>query len=189
MIDTLPEPPAALEQVIERKLLDCGLKAGGFTVRYEDYLQSVEVVILPPAGATPVHFACIREAAFPEIVTFEDRAMFRQYLDFEAELVRPQVLADAETALKEYGRWEGFPRRAGFASLNLYAHALEWHLGFAPGSLYKVSGDALEFDPPREDFLAARSLEHYAPVMAAMSYASASDRVRFFIIGNEKVAE
>lgn len=189
MIDTPSEPPAAQEQVIERKLLDCGLKSSGFTVRYEDYLQSIEVVISPPAGATLAHFACIREAAFPEIVTFEDGAMFRQYLDFQAKLVRPQVLADAEAALKGYGRWEGFPRRVEFASLDVYAHALERHLGFAPGSLFKVSGDALTFDPPREDFLAASSYERFVPVMAAMSYASASDRVHFGFIGNDKVRE
>lgn len=189
MMDASPEPLAAQEQVIERKLLDCGLKAGGFTVRHEDYLQSMEVVISPPAGATPAHFACIREAAFPEIVIFENGAMFRQYLDFQAELVRPQVLADAEAALKGYGRWNGFPRRADFATLDGYAPALERHLGFDPGALFKVSGDALTFDPPREDFLAAKSYERYTPVFAAMSYASASDKVQFFLIGNDKLAE
>lgn len=189
MIDTPPEPPAAQEQVIAQKLIGCGLKAEGFTVRYEDYLQSVEVVVTLGAGAMPGHFPCIREAAFPEIVTFEDRAQFRQYLEFEAELVRPRVLVDTEVALKEYERWEGFPRRVEYASLDAYAQALERHLGFTPGALFKVSGSALQFDPPREDFLAARSFERYAPVMAAMSYASASDKVQFFIIGNEKIAE
>lgn len=189
MIDTPPEPLAAQEQVIERKLLDCGLKAGEFTVRYEGELQSIEVVISTGAGDLPELFPCIREAAFPEIVTFKDVAMLVQYRDFETEIMRSQMLADAETSLREYGRWEGFPRRGDFATVDAYAQALERHLGFAPGSLFKVSGGALQFDPPREDFLSARSYQQYAPAMAAMKYASASDKVQFFIIGNEKVRE
>ncbi len=189
MIDTPPDPSLAQEQVIERKLLECGLKAGEFTVRYEDYLQSIEVVITSGAEATLELFPCIKEAAFPEIVTFEDGAMFQQYRDFESELARPRILADAEAALKNYGRWEGFPLRDDFAALDSYAQALERHLGFAPGSLFEVSGNGLSFNPPLEDFLAARSYERYAPVMAAMMYASASDKVQFFFIGNEKIAE
>lgn len=189
MIDTPPEPPPAQEQVIEQKLLDCGLKAGGFSVRYEDELQSIEVVITPAAEVLPEKFSCIREAAFPEIVTFEDRDMFGHYVAFEAELMRPQVLADSEAALKRYGFWEGFPRLGGFATLDGYAHALERHLGFASGSLFKVSGDALTFDPPRDEFLAAGSFERYAPVMAAMAFASASDNAHFYFIGNDKVRE
>lgn len=189
MIDTPPEPPPAQEQMIERKLVDCGLKAGGFTVKYEDELQGTEVVISPGAEASSELFPCIREAAFPEIVTFRDVAMFEQYRDFETEVMRPQMLADAETSLREYGRWEGFPRRGDFATLDAYAGALERHLGFAQGSLFKVSGGALQFDPPREDFLIARSYERYAPVMAAIKYASASSKVQFFVIGNEKIAD
>lgn len=100
MIDTPPEPPPAQEQVIERKLVDCGLKAGGFTVKYEDELQGTEVVISPVAEASSELFPCIREAAFPEIVTFRDVAMFEQYRDFETEVMRPQMLADAETSLR-----------------------------------------------------------------------------------------
>ena len=189
MIDTSPEPPAAQEQFIAQKLVGCGLKADGFTVRYENHLQSIEVVITPRAGATPELFPCIREAAFPDIVTFEDGAMFQQYLDFETEIMRPQVLADAEAALKSYGRWEGFPRRGDFPALDAYAHALERHLGFAPGSLFKASGDALQFDPPREDFLSVRSFERYAPVMAARGYASAKEKVEFFVMGNDKMRD
>lgn len=189
MIDTPPEPPPAQEQVIEQKLLDCGLKAGGFSVRYENELQSIEIAIKPTAEVLTEQFSCIREAAFPEIVTFEDQKMFVQYMAFEAELMRPQALADSEVALKEYGLWEGFPRPGGFATLDGYAHALERHLGFASGSLFKVNGDALTFDPPRDEFLAAGSFERYTPVMAAMSFASASDNVQFYFIGNDKVRE
>lgn len=189
MINIPAEPPPSQEQIIEQRLLGCELTAGGFTVRYESELQSIEVVIRSAAGATSEQFGCIREAAFPEIVTFEDRDMFRQYVAFESELVRPQMLADSQAALKKYGLWEGFPRLAEFVALDGYAHALERHLGFGSGSLFEVSGDALTFDPPRDEFLAAGSFERYAPVMAAMSFASASDNVHFYFIGNEKVAD
>ena len=101
MIETPPEPLPAQEQVIEQKLLDCGLKVGGFTVKYEDYLDGIEVVITPVAGATPDHFDCIRGSIYPEFVRFEDYAMYDQYMAYEADLVRPQVLAEVEAALKE----------------------------------------------------------------------------------------
>ncbi|MBA4046130.1 MAG: hypothetical protein C0471_17185 [Erythrobacter sp.] len=189
MIDTPPEPPPAQEQVIEQRLLDCGLKAGGFTVRYEDYLDGIEVVITPLAGATPDHFDCIRGSIYPEFVRFEDYAMYEQYMAYEADLVRPQVLAEVEAALKERDLWDGFPDRAAFASMGDYVRALEKHAGIAPGSALRVEGDRLIFDPPRVDEGYAVAATQYSVILMVMVYAAAKERLNLGFIGNDKFRE
>ena len=190
MIDTPPEPTPSQEQVIERKLLDCGLKAGGFAVRYEDELQSIEVVIRSVAGAGLEHFACIREVAFPEIVTFEEPTMFQQYMDFEAELARPQVLADVEASLKERGLWDNFPARSRFATFAEYVQALEAHAGFTPGTILQVEGEGLvTVYPLREEPISAASTERVGVLLMVLHFASARDRFDIGLIGNDKVRE
>lgn len=190
MIDTPPEPAAAQEQLIEEKLIGCGLKAGGFSVRYEDYLQSIEVVITPAAGATPEQFGCINEAAFPEIVTFEDGPMFTQYIEYLDELYRPQALADAQAALTEQGLLKNFPAREDFGTLADYARALEAHAGFAPGTMLRFDGDkVLVFGPPSNAMLADTDLERLSVLLAVVLYASARDGFTIGFIGNDKIRE
>jgi hypothetical protein len=190
MIDTPPEPLPAQEQVIEQKLLACGLKAGGFAVRYEDKLQSIEVVIMPAAETAPEHFPCIREAVFPEIVTFQDGAMFSQYTDFQEELARPQALADAEAELRKRGLLERFPNRNNFATLAEYARAPETHAGWEPGSAIKAEGgNTLTFDPPRQSSFSGETVESYSVILLVMIYASVGAGVKIGFIGNEVVAE
>jgi len=108
---TPTEPPAAPEQVIEQRLIDCGLNKGGFTVKYEDYLQSIEIVINPTAGAREEHFSCIRQSTGHEIVTFDENAMQVAYLDYVSEIVRPQMLSDATAQLAERQLLAGFPEK------------------------------------------------------------------------------
>ncbi|WP_086608983.1 hypothetical protein [Erythrobacter donghaensis] len=190
MIDTPPEPPAAQEQLIESKLIGCGLKAEGFSVRYEDYLQSIEVRITPAAGATPEHFGCIKEAAFPEIVTFEDGPMFAQYNEYIGELYRPQILAGAQTALAEQGLLENFPAREDYSTPADYARALEAHAGFAPGTMLRFEGDkTLVFSPANNDMLAEADYERFAVLLNVIIFASARDGFTFGFTGNDKYRE
>lgn len=190
MIDMPPEPPPAQEQVIEQKLLACGLKSGGFTVRYEDYLQRIEVVITPAAGATPDHFGCIHEAAFPEIVTFEDRTMYQKYMAYVGELFRPQMLADLEANLRASGLWEDFPRREDYPLLADYARALEVHAGVEPGTAFRAENDKqLAFDPPLGDQAYAEFAERYSDLLMVGMYAAAMGDFSIGFTGNEKFRE
>ncbi len=189
MIDVPPEPLPTQERVIEQRLLDCGLNPGGFTVKYEDYLQSIEIVIEPSAGATSDNFACIREAAGNEIVTFEDGEMFAAYMDFTSELARPEMMVMYEGRLKEAGLWEDFPGREDFGSLEEYAEALEVHAGIKPGSALRVSGNGILFDPPSASHNYADFAERYSNLLSVVAYAATKDRVNFGFIGNERVAE
>lgn len=173
--------------MIEQKLLDCGLKAGGFTVRYENELQSIEVVITSAAGAASEQFGCIREAVFPEIVEFEDHAMYQQYTEFEEELIRPQVLAEFEANLRASGLWDDFPDRQDYPNLADFARALEAHAGIEPGTAFKVEGDnQLTFDPPRVDQDYAEFAERYSDLLAVALYAAAKEGFSFGFIGNDK---
>ena len=188
-MDTPPDPPPSPEQVIEQRLVECGLDRSGLSVRYQDYLQSIEIVISPSAGATSEDFACIKQAAGSEIVTFEDGDTFAGYTSFQAELARPEMLAQYERRLREAGLWEGFPRREGFETLQEYAVALEEHSGVGPGSALHVSGDSIAFDPPRDYATYADFAERYSNLFTVVSYASIRDRIGFGFIGNEAIAE
>jgi hypothetical protein len=189
MIDTPPEPALSQEQVIEHKLLDCGLAVGGFTVKYEDYLQSIEIVVTPSAGATSEDFPCINDASASEIVTFEDRATYTAFSDFRAELARPQMMAELEARLKERGLWEGFPNRQSFATDDEYAWALEAHGGHAPGSALKVSSFGVTLDPKLDDLDIASFNERYGDLLAIILYVSVRDGFSIGFIGNETVRE
>ena len=189
MIDVPPEPLPTQEQVIEHRLLDCGLDPGRFTVKYEDYLQSIEIFIEQSAGVTSDNFDCIREAAGNEIVTFEDGEMFAAYMDFASELARPDIMAMFEGRLKEAGLWEGFPVREDYGSLKEYAKALELHAGIKTGSALRVSGDSILFDPPSASHNYADFAERCVNLLSVVAYAVTKDRMNFGFIGNKRVAE
>ena len=189
MIDVPPEPFPYQEQVIEQRLIDCGLNTDGITVQYEDYLQSIEIVIAPSAGATWDDFECIRKATGYEIVMFQDETMLTAYTDFTSEQARPEMIAMYEGRLKEAGLWESFPDRQDFNSLPDYVEALEKHAGIEPGSALRVSGNGVIFDPPKASVDDADFVEKYSDLFAVIAYASAKDRLQFGFIGNERAPE
>lgn len=183
-------PPAANEQVIEQRLAECGLRRGGFTVKYEDYLQSIEIVITSAAGARTEHFPCIRQAIEHEIVSFADGGMHKAYSDYEAELLRPQMLESATAEVKKRGLLKNFPDRNSFPSLQLYAQALERHSGVAPGAALRVSGQTIVFDPPRGQANYSDFDKRYSSLLAVIMFATArGDFEDFGFIGNGAFAE
>ena len=194
MIDMPPVPPPSPEKVIEQRLIECGLDVSGVSIRYEDYLQSIEIVIRPTAGATADHFECIKNAAGYEIVTFEDREMYRAYSDYTAELARPEMLESLKARLQEKGLLEDLPERGNFENLEAYAKALEAHGGVAPGSVLRVYGDEILFYPPRDypprdDESPAAFLDHYSDLIGIIGYLSMRDGFGFAFIGNEQLSD
>jgi hypothetical protein len=182
-------PPLPYEQIIEQRLVQCGLKIEGLSVRYEDYLQSFEIVIRTTSGATTDHFECIKNAAGYEIVTFEDRDMYQAYGDYTSELARPQLLKSLKARLQERGLLEAFPERRDFESLETYARALEAHGGIEPGRALHVAGDGILFDPPRDENNPMAMFERYSDLMAIATYASMRDGWKLAFVGNGAVAE
>lgn len=181
-------PPLAPEQVVEQRLVKCGLSSGGFTVKYEDYLQSIEILITPASGARKDQFLCIRQAAGHEVVSFADSSMQKDYSSFETELLRPQMLESAESELKKRGILADFPDRNSFASLSLYAEALERHSGLIPKSTFRVSGMIIVFDPPRHHEGFSEFDRRYSNLMAVMAFAAARGDADFALIANAAVA-
>lgn len=177
-------PPPAHEQVIEQRLIACGLSRGGFTVKYEEYLQSIEIVITPTAGARRDDFPCIRQAAEYQIVSFADDSMQKAYSDFETGLLRPQMLESAAAELKKRGLLENYPDRKSCASLGLYAEALERHSGLLPRSTLKVSNAAIVFDPPRRETNFRDFDVRYSNLMAVITFAAARGDADFVFLGN-----
>ena len=176
--------------MIERKLLGCGLKAGGFTVRYEDELQSIEVVIRPAAGAGSEQFPCIFEAVWPEIVTFEDSVTTGQYYAYVGDRLHDQIVADAQASLKERGLLNGFPERRNYTSFADYIRALEAHAGFAPGSVLQIDGeDRVTIVFPESIEPAEASYERIATLFAVLRFASTNGEIKLGFVGNEKIRE
>lgn len=170
-------------------MLDCGLDRRGFTVTYEDYLQSIQVAIAPNSGATSENFGCIKNAASDEIVTFQDRAMFAAYTNFISQLPRPEMLAMMEARLNDTGLLEGLPDHEDFGSLAEYAAALEVHAGIEPRSALHVSGDTIVFDPQNNPSDDEGADERYSNLFAVISYATTRDRLSFGFTGNGEMAD
>lgn len=189
MIDFPTKLPVQQEQVISKQLVDCGLDPKAITVKYEDYLQSIEIVIRHGSRASENIFPCIHRAADYEIVNFEDPALQSAYTKFTTELYRPHMIAEATSKAEELGLLNGFPKRSDYRSLEKYARAIELHSGNAPGSVLKVSGESILFDPPRDaDF--KRFSDRYSKILAAIMYASAiGDMEGFGFIGNEAMTD
>ncbi|MCP3735391.1 hypothetical protein M9979_10970 [Sphingomonas sp. RP10(2022)] len=186
MID-MPEVPPAYEQVLTQKLIHCGLHHGGFTVKYERELQSVEIVIGQDAGAATKHFDCIREAAGHEIVTFENPELHQAYEDRVFKALRPKILADARAELERRGVLHSFPERSKFASDKLFAEALERQCGMKPGSFFVESQSGL-IGQPKPGRQSKADEERTACLMAAIMYVSAKgEPFKFGFVGNEAI--
>lgn len=187
MIEVPPNMPP--EQVIVQKLVACGLDRDAISVAWQDELQSIEVVIRRNARASADRFACIHKAAAMEIVTFEDQSLQSAYTDYTVELYRPRMIADARDELTKLGLLHFFPKRSDFVDLRKYAEALEQHCGLKSGSVLRVSGDAVTFDPPREKDAMAFT-KRYKKILAAVIYATAvGDLNEFGFIGNEAIVK
>ena len=187
MVDMPQTPPPAYELAVTQKLVRCGLRADGFTVRYEAELQAVEVVIGEGAGATTAHVECIRQAAGSEIVTIHDSAVRHAYENRVAEVVRPAMLASARAALERHGALKDFPRRSAYPSDKGFAEALERQCSLAPGSVFVEQAGKLILRPDAFD---GQSFDKLTCVLAAAQYAEArGDHFTFGIIGNEQVAD
>lgn len=185
MIDIPPEPPPYEEQIIEHRLVECGLDAEGISVQYDDDLQSFEIVIRPSAGATADHFKCIKEATGYATVTFEDREVLAAYFEFSSEFDRPQLLSELESKLRERSLWESFPDRQDHNSMEDYVRALEEQAGLAPGSALRVSDDGMIFDPPRDALNHADFRERIPDLLRVIWYASTKERLELGFIGGE----
>ena len=181
MIDLPPE------KVIEQRLVKCGLNPLGVSVIYEDYLQSIEVVIKPDAEVTSDQFGCIREAVASEIVTFFDPDMNRRYNDFVAKLLRPHMLDDARQSLEKIGRLANFPVRSAYGSDKLFAEAIEVHCGVPKRRALKEFGNGIAFMPPQEDHRDYdKFLAMYGCLFRAIAYVAANGELVVSLIGNEE---
>lgn len=185
MIDMPQVPPPAYAQMLTQKLLECGLRNGGFTVKYEDELQSVEIVIDKSARASAEHFDCIKEAVDHQIVTFKDSDLQQAYQDRVFETLRPKMLADARAELEKRGVLNGFPERSKFGSDKLFAEALERQCGMLPGSFFVQSEWGL-IGQPKLDGQSKADEDRMSCLMAAIMYVSArGDGFKFGFMGNE----
>jgi hypothetical protein len=185
MIDMPQVPPPAYEQVLTQKLLQCGLRKGGFSVKYENDLQSVEIVIDKEAGADAEHLDCIRQAAGYEIVTFKETELQQAYQDRVFEALRPEMLEDAQAELRKRGILDGFPDRSKFSSEKLFAEALERQCGMKPGSFFVESKWGLigQPKPVRQN---KADENRMSCLMAALTYVSAKgEDFKFGFLGNE----
>ena len=185
MIDMPPDPQSSHEQVIEEKLIQCGLKAGGFTVKYESELQSIAIVIEKQAGASRDNMDCIREAVDRGIVIFREDDIQKAYDEKIFEALKPKMLSDARAALDKVGLLNNFPERSNYASDKLFAEALERHCGIKPGAFFIESQGRLIVQPKLESRGKADE-GRMACLMNAVIYVGAKGgEFQFGFVGNE----
>ncbi|GGZ11941.1 hypothetical protein [Novosphingobium colocasiae] len=186
-MDQVPAVPASQEQIIEKRLVECGLVRTGISVRYERELESIEVIIRPEAAADQTQFECIKDAVGHELVRFTDGAMDAAYIEYKAEAARPQMLKSLTATLQERRLLQGFPVCDNFPSLSEYAKALEKHAGTKPGSALRVDGNTIVFDPPQTATFQGFTAE-YSDLLSVVMFASVRDHIRLVFIGNGAVA-
>jgi len=185
MLDMPQLPPPAYEQVLTEKLLHCDLRSGGFTVKYEDLLQSVEIVVEKETSVSTENFDCIRQAADYEIVTFKDSEVQKAYDARVFEAMRPKMLAEARDELEKRGVLKGFPERSKFASDKLFAEALERQCGMRPGSFFVPNKWGLSAQPKLGRRINA-DMDRMSCLMAAITFVQAKgEPFEFGFIGNE----
>lgn len=183
MIDAHSNIP--YQQVIADKLVACGLDRSAISITWQNDLQNIEVVIRREAHVSPRQFACINQAASHEIVIFEDQSLQSAYTDYTVELFRPRMIAESKAAVAKLGLLEGFPKRSNYADLRSYAGALERHCGLNEGSVLRVSGETVTFEPTREPDFSAFT-KRYEKILAVVMYASViGDLPKSGFIGNE----
>jgi hypothetical protein len=173
------------EQVIQAKLAQCGLPVDGFSVRYENDLQSIEVFIPAGTDVKIEQFECIHCAAGSHIVTIEDPKCAAAFRDFQNEKLRPHLLAQVTKDAEAAGLLANFPVRRDFHSLRDFAEALEKHVGVTPGLALRAESNRIIVLPPVWGGLDAND-RRFQPLITAVTYASFSDEgTQFGFIGNE----
>lgn len=187
-MDALPPQPPAIEQSIKQKIADCGLHDAGISVSYQRDLQGYEILIAPVAGATSNQFACLETARADDFVTFSDKDMQKQYLDFLAARYRPQLLAQAKENLARQGLLKGLPRRAAFESDNLFVEAIEVHCGLSKGSAITRVGSKYAFQvPPSENLTLETMDKKYGCLLDAIQVVNSEGGLEIGLgfVGNE----
>jgi hypothetical protein len=185
-MDLPPEPQIQSIEVIEQRLVDCGLNKKGFSIEYSELLQAREIVIGKNADASVGHFPCIHTALGLEFVTFEDAQMGEEYRNFSNELARPQILEYAKNGLAEVGLLEGFPERAKYKNDKRFAEAIEVHCGLDAGSVLKEVEGGLTLQPDDLELDSVTLSEKYRRLIAAVIYAQAKGDIQNFgFVGNE----
>lgn len=99
------------------------------------------------------------------------------------------MIAETKAAVTKLGVLNDFPKRSHYTDLRKYAGALEQHCGLMAGSVLRVSGDSVSFDPPRETDPMVFTRK-YEKILAVVMYATAvGDLEKFGFTGNAAVAD
>jgi len=185
-MDLPPEPQIQSVEVIEQRLVDCGLNKKGFSIEYSELLQAREIVIGKNADASVGQFPCIHTATGFELVRFEDTQVDGEYRDFLSELARPKIFEYAKNGLAAAGLLEGFPERAKYKNDKLFAEAIEVHCGLDAGSVLKEVEGGLTFQPTDPGLDSETLSERYRLLITAVIYAQAKGDIQNFgFVGNE----
>lgn len=147
---------------LQRRLRECGLAEGEFSVAYQDDLQDHAVRI----AGSPKDDVLARLADFAAstgmLIDFDHRPTWERYAEAldeaeapsrQAAMRRLEELARAELA--GLGLLEGLPTYSQERDLAAFAREIETHAGFAAGSMLRTDGQALTLQPSAATDLAA----------------------------------
>lgn len=195
MIDASPQMPPLPNKPVAEAIVDCGVRAGRFTVTYEDDLQGNMIIFVKESGSSKSNLQCIWNATWSEFVQFNEPelqkaydAIGKEYYDTHLKWQRSE---DARADLAKHRLLESLPKAFDFQSREEFAVALERHCGFVPHSMLRVEGDSFTVWPqglaaPTSD----AELDKFSCLFSALTLAAEADAsLKIGFVGNERVAD
>ena len=195
MIDASPQMPPLPDKPVAEAIVDCGVRAGRFTVTYEDDLRGNMIIFAKESGASKGNLQCIWNATWSEFVQFTEPelqmdydAIGRKYYDTH---LKGQRLEAARADLAKHGLLESLPKAFDFQSREEFAVALERHCGFVPHTTLRVEGDSFTIWPqglaaPTSD----AELDKLSCLFSSLTLAAEADAsLKIGFVGNERVAD
>ncbi|MBO9518462.1 MAG: hypothetical protein J7493_10370 [Porphyrobacter sp.] len=194
MIDLPPQMPPVPENIAQA-LAECGVRAGEFTITYDDVLQGNVIKFSAQSGVTTENMECIWRATWPDFPEFADATLQEAYAAigqsyFDAHF-KGQVIASARGRLEQRGLLDTLPQKNDFPNREDFAAALEQHCGFERRTILRVEGDTFTVWPQTEvASYSAPEFEKFACLFAALTLAAEDDSgLKIGLIGNEKFRE
>jgi hypothetical protein len=194
MVDLPPQMPPVPENIAQA-LTDCGVRAGEFTITYDDDLRGNVITFSAQSGANAKNIECIWRATWADFPEFADPALQNAYeavgKSYFDTHFKSQFIASARDRLAQRGLLENLPKAKDFQNRDDFAVALEQHCGFQPKSVLRVSGESFTLwpqtgvsDPGAPDF------DKYSCLLSALTLAAEEDgNLKIGFVGNEKIAE
>ena len=185
-------PPPSYEQTIEA-VVKCDISHANIRIKYEDYLQSDEVVVSDLGTVTDDKLRCLRAAVHPfYILTIRNAEQQAAFYDLSQKDDRPRQLTEAREWARSRGMLDRVPTYDPERGVDEFSAALDVACGFKRGGALQPGGGS--WVTVRPDVVSTNELTKSSKalecLMQMFAASNAPDKgIKFGFIGNEALAE